>query len=336
MNRIIKLNNYVNPISTKEIEFKINELYSSKNEVISTNLKTCRYCLEQDDREYISPCLCKGGMKYIHRDCLNQWREMHIFNPEKKNSCEICKYKYKFRKGNVEFYNKFLIKMSTFYIIHMLFIWFITMVFLWADIATNFFIIRTLNFYNYNNSSLLMLFQNYNKNEEVFYMTYTLFYFSFTSFLFEIYYVINFYLKCYKLFPNEHYKSIKCYMYRFNIQSFSFLYYYYFCLILNISVFYIYSTLAITVMNNIYRLQFYKKHNKLLKTIVLSIESTDEILSFEENPLLDYLNDIAEKKDPEEKTAEFDEYYNEYNSDSSNSSDSSKSSQENIIDMFDH
>ena len=27
MNRIVKLNNYVNPISTKEIEFKINELY---------------------------------------------------------------------------------------------------------------------------------------------------------------------------------------------------------------------------------------------------------------------------------------------------------------------
>ena len=149
MNRIVKLNNYVNPISTKEIEFKINELYSSKNEVITIDLKTCRYCLEQDDREYISPCLCKGGMKYIHKDCLNQWRELHLFNPEKRNSCEICKYKYKFKRGNVEYFNKFFIKLNAYYIVHMLFIWFVTMVLLWADIATNFFIVRTLNFYNY-------------------------------------------------------------------------------------------------------------------------------------------------------------------------------------------
>ena len=151
MSRIVKLNNYVNHISTKEIEFKINELYSSKNKINSPHLKTCRYCLEKDYREYISPCLCKGGLKYIHRDCLNQWREVNISNPEKRNVCEICKYKYKFKRGNVEYFNNFFIKINVFYFIHMLFIWFVTMSLLWMDIATNFFIIRTLNFYNYEN-----------------------------------------------------------------------------------------------------------------------------------------------------------------------------------------
>ena len=85
MSRIVKINNYINPISIKEIEFKINALYDSKsNEIISLVNKQCRICLEEDDKEYISPCLCKGSLKYVHRDCLKQWRNMNNHNIEKK------------------------------------------------------------------------------------------------------------------------------------------------------------------------------------------------------------------------------------------------------------
>ena len=82
MNRVIQINNYVNPISIKDMEFKINELYL-KNEIIIPR-KICRYCWEEDNEEYISPCLCKGGSKYIHTDCLNQWRQNNANNIEKK------------------------------------------------------------------------------------------------------------------------------------------------------------------------------------------------------------------------------------------------------------
>ena len=321
MNRLAKLNNCV---STKEIEFKINELYKPMYQNIIINPKTCRYCLEQDDKEYISPCLCKGGSKYIHEDCLNQWREVNISNPEKRNTCEICKYKYKFKRGEIEHFYKFLITINCFSIEHIIIFWFVTMSMGCADILANFFIIRTLNFYNYDNSNLLILFKNYNENEKVFFITYFLFYFSLSSFLFDLYYAIKFYFKCYKLFTNEHYKSLKRYMHRYYIQIFLFLYYYYFCLILNVSLFYVYSSIFISVTNNIYRLQFYKKHNKTLETLIRNIESTGEILSFEENPLLGHL-DGAEKKDPIGEIAIFDE---KLNNDSSNENDAS------IIDVF--
>uniref|UniRef100_A0A803KXJ1 RING-CH-type domain-containing protein n=1 Tax=Chenopodium quinoa TaxID=63459 RepID=A0A803KXJ1_CHEQI len=34
----------------------------------------CRICLETDGRDFITPCKCKGTSKYVHRECLDQWR----------------------------------------------------------------------------------------------------------------------------------------------------------------------------------------------------------------------------------------------------------------------
>ena len=200
MNRIVKLNNFVDPISTKEIKFKINTLYAgNKIMPLSTinNTKKCRYCFEEDDNEYISPCLCKGGLKHIHIDCLNQWREMHNNNPSKKNSCEICKFKYKFKNEDTTDYKIYLININKYYLIHILAVWFIAMVFIWMEVFSNFFLIRTLNFYNYNNSSLLTIFKDINLNEEMFYIPYTLFYLPFSFFLFEIGYMFYFHFKCF-------------------------------------------------------------------------------------------------------------------------------------------
>ncbi|KAL2905982.1 E3 ubiquitin-protein ligase MARCH1 [Bienertia sinuspersici] len=36
----------------------------------------CRICLESDGRDFIAPCKCKGTSKYVHRECLDQWRAM--------------------------------------------------------------------------------------------------------------------------------------------------------------------------------------------------------------------------------------------------------------------
>lgn len=59
---------------------------------------TCRICLDDEstDNKLISPCLCKGSMKFIHRTCLDTWRKS---NTKAYYQCDICKYKYKFYRN---------------------------------------------------------------------------------------------------------------------------------------------------------------------------------------------------------------------------------------------
>lgn len=71
---------------------QIRELY----EYNELSTPECRICLdsETDEKgEFISPCVCAGSQKYIHRSCLNRWREG---NREGRafTHCEICKSKY--------------------------------------------------------------------------------------------------------------------------------------------------------------------------------------------------------------------------------------------------
>ena len=72
--------------------------------------KVCRICYGDDsekDNPLISPCICKGSMKYIHLKCLKNWlnskiesemeqssdNETIIYNT-KDLSCELCKAKF--------------------------------------------------------------------------------------------------------------------------------------------------------------------------------------------------------------------------------------------------
>lgn len=50
----------------------------------------CRICYE-DEGQMISPCLCKGENKYVHLQCLNEWRSTTELN---FNKCPICRYIY--------------------------------------------------------------------------------------------------------------------------------------------------------------------------------------------------------------------------------------------------
>ena len=52
----------------------------------------CRFCLspfEDADNPLISPCMCIGSVKYVHVNCLRQWREM-TENPEASYRCQLC------------------------------------------------------------------------------------------------------------------------------------------------------------------------------------------------------------------------------------------------------
>ena len=343
MNRIVKINNFMNPLSTREIEFKMNHLYKKNNEILPINVfknkkKICRICFEEDDGgEYISPCLCKGTQKYIHRDCLNRWRDMHSFDSEKRNSCEICKYEFKFYNRDTTDYSKYTIKFNYFYIIRSMLTWFMSLMFIWIELSSDFFIVRTLNFYNYNNSSLLNLFRELN-NENFYYINYTLFYLPLSFFILEMYYLITFYLQCNKIFKNTDYKyMMKCYVNRYIFQSFLFLYYYYLFLIINDSYIYIYSNCFTIIFNMVYRLDFYKKHNKIISDIIYEISNNEIILSFEENPLLNNeYNEITEKK-AQDIAISGASYYNSsyYNSSYYNSSSDDSSSDNSSSDNSD-
>lgn len=59
----------------------------------SDNQKTCRICLEDDATDtMIAPCRCKGWSKWVHRDCLDEWRLQESDRAFSK--CTECLFDY--------------------------------------------------------------------------------------------------------------------------------------------------------------------------------------------------------------------------------------------------
>lgn len=63
----------------------------------------CRVCLCEDElANLIQPCLCAGSSRWVHRSCLDQWRNQSttsFFN------CSVCKYKFKFMAVNTSWWS---------------------------------------------------------------------------------------------------------------------------------------------------------------------------------------------------------------------------------------
>lgn len=53
---------------------------------------------QASDDEMIAPCNCKGTMRFVHRGCLNQWREVSGRN-DSFQRCEQCFALYRFNEG---------------------------------------------------------------------------------------------------------------------------------------------------------------------------------------------------------------------------------------------
>ncbi|KAI9296423.1 hypothetical protein K502DRAFT_323831 [Neoconidiobolus thromboides FSU 785] len=74
--------------------------------------RRCRICFDSEENQelgrLISPCHCKGSMKYVHLNCLNLWRltsSNNNNNQFKKDSsflrCDNCLYQYSFLHSNL-------------------------------------------------------------------------------------------------------------------------------------------------------------------------------------------------------------------------------------------
>ncbi|KAI3317476.1 hypothetical protein HD806DRAFT_526997 [Xylariaceae sp. AK1471] len=59
------------------------------------NRRPKRQYISEDGDRLISPCLCKGSIKYMHEGCLKLWMNE---NPSKGYKCDICKYEYRIER----------------------------------------------------------------------------------------------------------------------------------------------------------------------------------------------------------------------------------------------
>jgi len=70
----------------------------------------CRYCLDPGG-ELIAPCVCRGGQKWVHLDCLRKWQRMvlvkksthpyfHEREPNRHEICNVCNAKFLIKPMN--------------------------------------------------------------------------------------------------------------------------------------------------------------------------------------------------------------------------------------------
>lgn len=62
---------------------------------VECDVRQCRICLADQDPEgdLISPCLCSGSVRWVHRHCLDEWRAQEI-RPNSFEQCELCQFRY--------------------------------------------------------------------------------------------------------------------------------------------------------------------------------------------------------------------------------------------------
>jgi hypothetical protein len=84
-------------------DIEINDIKSN----IEKNRPVCRICRDDDSSsELIVPCHCRGTVKYIHRECLNEWLKtvnkavLPFAHTSLINAkCNLCNYKYQWEGG---------------------------------------------------------------------------------------------------------------------------------------------------------------------------------------------------------------------------------------------
>lgn len=67
----------------------------------------CRICFEGDTSDessgtLITPCNCKGSLKYIHEECLKKQIIANSVHLEKDHHCELCLEKYRVKISEID------------------------------------------------------------------------------------------------------------------------------------------------------------------------------------------------------------------------------------------
>ena len=114
----------------------------------------CRICLEKDDMgNMVFPCRCSGTSKWVHKECLNQWRTLSD-NSEAFYKCFECNYRYKIVNNNyiktnfdkcIEYFSKYLIA------------------FLFFNMAVIFFLFNFIVYLDKDHTMIKIIFHHYNQ-----------------------------------------------------------------------------------------------------------------------------------------------------------------------------
>jgi hypothetical protein len=101
------------------------ENYAFVRDVIDDERPVCWICFE-DSGVLFTPCLCNGSMRYVHTECLDQWRATDpVHNSEK---CQICGVRYRLgmvleNRSSCSHLTRFLAQQPiVFYVLNQLFI----------------------------------------------------------------------------------------------------------------------------------------------------------------------------------------------------------------------
>jgi len=82
----------------------------------------CRFCLERGSltsktNPLLSPCVCRGSIRFVHKECLGKWR-VTTLRPDQDLICPLCKTVYNlsvlrmFVKELIPAYNRYVTFMT--------------------------------------------------------------------------------------------------------------------------------------------------------------------------------------------------------------------------------
>ena len=251
---------------------------------MSDDLPECRICfdIETDDDVFISPCMCKGTSKYIHKNCLNTWRN---FNRDTVawSKCMECgapytiRFKYPMESLTIFPMSKnasmfcFLQYMST--LVGGSIIWIL-------EVNDGYLAIRMLNF-NQTLSKPSVL--DYVKENDLFPQ---IFYFSYTMFLQSLCFYLYFFYKSYNNINRKklYFRKIRNTGVISLLFTIQFLAWYYICVFNDLPVIFLNIVCFISILEPFLHYNIIKKHHEIIN-IMNGVENNTEILSYAENPL---------------------------------------------------
>lgn len=78
---------------TKKLDLRIHQFDSMKKQQIN-ECPICRICYAdaENGESLLSPCQCKGSLRFVHEHCLEMWIKTSL-----KKTCDVCKYEYEIR-----------------------------------------------------------------------------------------------------------------------------------------------------------------------------------------------------------------------------------------------
>ena len=249
---------------------------------MSEEKNECRICFDigTANDPLITPCDCKGTSAYIHKSCLNNWRQFNIGAPAWER-CMECRGKYTFySKYPTEkfFYNE-LSKLPLLYFAESVAGFSGTLLIWCIESNNNYLAIRMLNLgQNEKYSYIIKDIREDPYLPQMFYYGYSFF---LQSIFFHIYFLYN--LLYHVKRKNIFFKKIKPVLYSSICFSLNFIFCYYWLMWNNLQIIFYNFTVFLTFITPYFHYKLMKSHNKILRN--LNRDNEEEILSFNHNPL---------------------------------------------------